>query len=354
MNWIGASDASKRGKIRAKRNRAEQDGANAGVAGDAGEWPMKYPLLAIVGPTASGKSDVALHIAQELGGEIISADSMQVYRYFDIGTAKPSKEEQSLVRHHLIDIVEPDETYNAAQFAADVSRIVPEIVSRGHLPILAGGTGLYVRAAVSGFLFPSPGRDEQYRRTLELEAEIHGNEYLWEQLQKVDPVSAARIHTNDRVRIIRALEVYQQSGLPVSQHAERHTKNSDRYNCLMVCLNRDRAELYERINLRTEKMLAAGWVSETQSLVAKGYDINKGPLAALGYAEIVNYLYGKSTWEETVELIKRNTRRFAKRQLTWFRREEDAIWIDLTDRSTAEVSAQISTMLEGRSIRSGE
>jgi len=316
---------------------------------------VKYPLLAIAGPTASGKSDVALHIAQRLGGEIISADSMQVYRYFDIGTAKPSKEEQLLVRHHLIDIADPDESYNAAHFATDVGRIVPEIVGRGRIPILAGGTGLYIRAAVTGFLFPSPGRDEQYRRTLEQEAEECGNEYLWEKLRRVDPVSAARIHGNDLVRIIRALEVYQQSGLPVSQQAERGPQGgSERYDCLMVCLNRDRTELYERINLRTERMLAAGWIAETQSLLAKGYDTHKGPLAALGYAEIVNYLYGKSTREETVELIKRNTRRFAKRQLTWFRREENAVWLDLTGRSTVEVSAQISAMLEGRFIYHGE
>lgn len=315
---------------------------------------MKYPLLAIVGPTASGKSDVALHIAQKIGGEIISADSMQVYRYFDIGTAKPSKEEQLLVRHHLIDIVDPDESYNAAQFAADVSRIVPEIVARGHIPILAGGTGLYIRAAVTGFLFPSTGRDEQYRRALEQEAKMFGNEHLWEKLRIVDPVSAARIHINDQVRIVRALEVFQQSGLPVSQQAERGLQVSERYDCLMVCLNRDRIELYERINLRTERMLAAGWIAETEFLLAKGCDTRKGPLAALGYAEIINYLYGKSTMEETVELIKRNTRRFAKRQLTWFRREEDAVWLDLTSRSTAEVSAQITTMLEGRFIYNGE
>lgn len=319
---------------------------------DAGEQ-MKYPLLAIVGPTASGKSDVALHIAQELGGEIISADSMQVYRYFDIGTAKPSIEEQLLVRHHLIDIADPDETYNAAQFAADVSRIVPEIAARGHIPILAGGTGLYIRAAVTGFLFPSPGRDEQYRSELEQEAVIFGNEHLWKKLLSVDPVSAARIHINDKVRIIRALEVYRQSGLPVSQQAGR-PRNSERYDCLMICLNRDRSELYERINLRTEKMLAAGWIAETKSLLVKGYDIRKGPLSALGYAEIVNYLYGKSTLEEAAELIKRNTRRFAKRQLTWFRREENAVWMNLSGRTTAEVSGQISAMLEGRSIHSGE
>lgn len=321
---------------------------------DAGEQQMKYPLLAIVGPTASGKSDVALHIAQKLGGEIISGDSMQVYRYFDIGTAKPSKEEQLLVRHHLIDIAEPDEIYNAAQFAADVSRIVPEIVGRGHIPILVGGTGLYIRAAVTGFLFPSPGRDEHYRYELEQEAEMYGNKHLWEKLQEVDQVSAARIHVNDRVRIIRALEVYHQSGFPVSQQAKCLQSSEERYNCLMLCLDRDRSELYERINLRTEKMLAAGWIAETQYLLAKGYNTHKGPLSALGYAEIVHYLYGRATLAETVEIIKRNTRRFAKRQLTWFRREESAVWLDHTGKSTTEMSGQISAMLEGRSICNGE
>ena len=264
---------------------------------------------------------------------------MQVYRYFDIGTAKPSKEEQLLVRHHLIDIADPDESYNAAQFATDVGRIVPEIVGRGRIPILAGGTGLYIRAAVTGFLFPSPGRDEQYRRTLEQEAEECGNEYLWEKLRRVDPVSAARIHGNDLVRIIRALEVYQQSGLPVSQQAERGPQGgSERYDCLMVCLNRDRTELYERINRRVDQMIENGLVEEARKLYPKRH-LNS--LNTVGYKELFDYFDGNCTLDFAIGKIKQHSRNYARKQMTWFKRDKEINWIDLSNNKLDAVEKSI-------------
>lgn len=312
-----------------------------------------YPLLVICGPTATGKSDVALGLAGEVGGEIISADSMQVYRGFDIGTAKPTQDEQTRVVHHMIDVVDPDETFSAARYAKAVAHIVPDVVGRGRLPIMAGGTGLYIRAATQGFLFPSPGRDESYRAGLEKIATEQGSRTLHELLLKVDLQAAARIHPNDRVRLIRALEVYHLTGEPLSAHFENRPP-SPSYDCLSICLTRDRNELYARIDLRTVRMMEAGFVEEVRALLERGVSNRSGPMTALGYAEVVHHLRGLSTHEELVALIQRNTRRYAKRQLSWFRREPDMEWVNMTGRSEADVVAQIRLLAAGRFSRHGE
>lgn len=308
---------------------------------------MTYPLLVVCGPTATGKSDVGLKLALRLGGEIISADSMQVYRGFDIGTAKPTAEEQAAVRHHLIDVADPDETFNAARYARMVAAVVPAVAARGRLPIMVGGTGLYIDAATRGVLFPSPGRDESYRRELDRLAHELGHAELHRRLAAVDPESAARIHVNDRVRVIRALEVYHSTGLPLSAHLGRRADRPP-YDCLRICLVRQRDELYRRINARTLQMLEAGFENEVRGLVQMGYNLKCGPMTGLGYAEMVSYLRGLLTFDESVGLIQRNTRRYAKRQLTWFRRDPDMVWIDMTGAAPDDVVEQIATLAAGR------
>lgn len=310
-------------------------------------------MLVIGGPTATGKSEAALVLAEKLSGEIISADSMQVYRHLDIGTAKPSSEETIRVRHHLMNVVEPEEGFTAARFADEVHQVVPGILKRGHLPIMVGGTGLYIRAAISDFLFPSPGRDEQYRSRLENEALKHGSDVLHEYLAKVDPQSAARIHPNDRVRIIRALEVHHLTGVPLSNHFALR-REQPIYNNLNICLTRDRDELYERINQRTHRMMEEGFVQEVRDLISRGYRTDTGPLTGLGYAEITSYLHGLSTYEEMLRLIQRNTRRYAKRQLSWFRHEDDWIWINMSNRDMCGIVDEIAELAAGRFCRNGE
>lgn len=319
----------------------------------SGEGEGMYPLVVICGPTATGKSDIALRLASEVGGEIISADSMQVYRGFDIGTAKPTRDERARVVHHMIDVADPDETFNAARYAEAVAGIVPDVVGRGHLPIMTGGTGLYIRAATQGLLFPSPGRDEAYRAGLEKIAGEQGSQVLHEQLLRVDRQAAARIHPNDRVRLIRALEVYHLTGEPLSAHFENRPP-SPPYDCLSICLTRDRNELYARIDMRTVKMMEAGFVQEVRTLLGLGVSRRSGPMTALGYAEVVDHLRGMSTYEELVTLIQRNTRRYAKRQLSWFRREPDMDWINMTGQSEADVVAQIRLLTAGRFSSRGE
>lgn len=308
---------------------------------------MAYPLLVICGPTATGKSDVGLKLAARLGGEIISADSMQVYRYLDIGTAKPTPSEQAEVRHHLIDVADPGEPFNAARYADMVRQVVPDVVQRGRLPMMVGGTGLYIQAATRDFLFPSPGRDAAYRAELEQLAEEHGNEELHRRLAAVDPKAAARIHVNDRVRMIRALEVHHSTGVALSAHLGRRVAEP-LYDCLRVCLTRDRDELYRRIDARTIKMLEAGFEDEVRGLMGKGYDLERGPMAALGYSEMAAFLTGLLTLTECIGLIQRNTRRYAKRQLTWFRREAGLNWINMTGRTLDEVVEQIAGLAAGR------
>ncbi|MBK5274015.1 MAG: tRNA (adenosine(37)-N6)-dimethylallyltransferase MiaA [Desulfuromonadales bacterium] len=288
---------------------------------------MPQKILVICGPTASGKSDLALRLARALDGEIINADSMQVYRGMDIGTAKPTPEQCGEVPHHLIDVVHPDQPFSAADFAAAADRAIREISSRGKRSIVVGGTGLYIRALLKG-LVDSPGGDVQFRQCLHEEAERTGNQALLERLRRVDPQLAAQLHPNNLVRIIRALEVHHLTGIPLSRYQQEHGFAEQRYRSLQIGIRVERSLLYSRIEERVERMLAEGLLAEVRGLMAAGYDSGMKALRSIGYKEACSCLAGECSLEEARELIKRNTRHYAKRQLTWFTADKDILWLE--------------------------
>jgi tRNA dimethylallyltransferase len=282
------------------------------------------PLLVIVGPTASGKTGVALRLAEELAAEIVSADSVQVYRGLDIGSAKPSPAERARVPHHLIDVAEPGDDFDAARFRALAAQAIDDITGRGRRVIVAGGTGLYIRALLGG-LFPSAPRNPALRQALMSQAREEGREALWERLAAADPEAAGRIHPRDLVRVVRALEVTQLSGRPLSELQAEHGFRERAYPYTKIGLAVPRAELYRRIDARVDEMLAAGWVEEVRDLLAR-YGPRARALQSLGYRHLSAHLEGKLSLEEARGLIARDTRRYAKRQLVWFR-AEDVTWL---------------------------
>ncbi|GAB7388364.1 tRNA (adenosine(37)-N6)-dimethylallyltransferase MiaA [Bacillaceae bacterium] len=296
--------------------------------------PTRDRLLVIVGPTAVGKTALSLQIAQDFAGEIISGDSMQVYRGMDIGTAKATKEERALVPHHLIDIKDPDEDFSVAEFQSLVRPLIREINERGHLPILVGGTGLYIQSVTHGYHFPEASQDEAFRREMHALAEREGNEALHNRLLAIDPETAARLHPNDRKRIIRALEIYHVTGKRMSELQKK--EREPRYDLLMIGLTMERQKLYERINERVEQMIDQGLIDEVKSLLARGYGPHLTSMQALGYKELIPYLEGRITKEEAIETIKKRTRNFAKRQLSWFRRLREIQWFDLTETASRD------------------
>jgi tRNA dimethylallyltransferase len=291
----------------------------------------KPSILIILGPTATGKSSLAIELSKELNGEIISADSMQVYRKMDIGTAKPSREDLSSTPHHLIDIKEPDEPWTVSDFTEHAAKLISEIQKKDKLPIIAGGTGLYLNAFLEGFSFPITPADLKLRARLEKIADEKGSKSLWEKLKGADPRAAEKISENDKKRIIRALEVYETTGKPISD-LQKKSSVRDKYNVVMIGLNIEREKLYERINKRVDDMISSGLVQEVKSLMEAGYDKKLNSMQALGYKEMIDHIEDKMGLPETVELIKRKTRNFARRQMTWFRRFDDVQWFDaLTD-----------------------
>jgi tRNA dimethylallyltransferase len=283
------------------------------------------PLIAIVGPTASGKSALALRLARDLGGEIVSCDSQQVYRGLDIGTAKASPPEREAVPHHLIDVVDPDEPFSAAEYARRARAALVGITTRGHLPIVAGGTGLYLRALLEG-LFDGPSRDEGTRRRLEALAERFGDARLHRLLGHVDPSAAARIQPRDRVRIVRGLEVYQVTGRPLSEHHRDEGEPLQGYRTLLLGLEPDRGRLREVVEHRTRGMLDGGLLDEVRGLLESGYAPELRPLQAIGYREAVAVVQGRMSPEEAERAIVTATMRLAKRQMTWFRHQADVTW----------------------------
>jgi tRNA dimethylallyltransferase len=288
---------------------------------------MNPPVLSIVGPTASGKTPLSLLLAERLRGEIVSADSRQVYRYLTIGTAKPSIEQLGKVQHHFVDMLDPNEEYSAGQYGKDARKVIGEILHRHKTPILVGGSGLYVRAVVDG-LFEGPGKDPELREILESRMQTEGPERMLEELRKVDPTAAGRMDPTQRRRILRALEVYHITGKPLSTlHAMQATESP--YRFIQFGLNWPREVLYERIHRRVDEMVESGLTREVEGLRRSGYSRRINALNTVGYKEVFEFLDGLRGWEETVELIKRNTRRFAKRQLTWFRADKRIRWIDL-------------------------
>jgi tRNA dimethylallyltransferase len=286
---------------------------------------MKPRLVIILGPTGVGKSQVAFELALSVGGEIVNADSQQVYRYMDIGTGKPSPERRQRVPHHLIDIVDPDEEFNAALFRQAAMERAREIWSRGKNVILCGGTGLYIRALTQG-LFTGPSRNPEVRKGLEEEAEKRGPASLYERLREVDPEATSWIHPNDRQRIVRALEVFAVTGRPMSHWQREHGFKEDAFETLKIGLNREREEIYSLLNRRCEEMIANGLVEEVKGLAERGYSLDLRSLQSVGYRHVGLYLSGGMSLEDAVSLMKRDTRHLAKRQLTWFRADHEIRW----------------------------
>ena len=292
-------------------------------------------IIVIVGPTASGKSRVAIELAERFDGEIINADSMQVYRYMDIGTAKPSKEDRERIRHHLIDIRNPGEDFDAAQFRDEASKTVEDIVSRGYLPIVAGGTGLYLKALTQG-LFEVPKVDKELRERLRKEVEDSGTPALYKKLAEVDPVAAEKIGPHNVHRIIRALEVFYLTGIPISRLQEGHAFSERLYDYLKIGLSVERETLYRKIDDRVDNMIKEGLVEEVSRIIEMGYRPESKAMLALGYSQICNCLEGKYSLEEAVSLIKRGTRHYAKRQMTWFRRDDEITWFNTKEEDCLE------------------
>ncbi|MXZ00703.1 tRNA (adenosine(37)-N6)-dimethylallyltransferase MiaA [Candidatus Poribacteria bacterium] len=288
---------------------------------------MKVRLLCLLGPTAVGKTEIAIQLAQRLNAEIISVDSRQIYRQMDIGTAKPTPEERQAARHHLIDCADISQPFSVADYQSLADAAIADIQNRGKRVLLVGGAGLYFRVIVDG-LFEGPGADIALREQLEREADQLGVEALHERLRACDPVSAERIHPNNVVRVIRALEIYELTGTPMSEHQQQWQHENQRYLFTAFCLTMPRALLYQRIEQRVDVMLANGLVAEVEALLAEGYARDSAALRSFGYRELIAYLDGKCTYLEAVAQLKQNTRRFAKRQLTWFRKDTRIEWID--------------------------
>ncbi len=286
------------------------------------------PLVILTGPTAVGKTALSIKLASEIGGEIISADSMQVYRQMDIGSAKIKPEEMGGIPHHMIDILEPEEEFNVCLFEKLALEAMEQIYERGHIPVVVGGTGFYIQALLYQIDFTEEETDTAYRDKLWQLGEEKGNHYLHELLRKVDPKSAEEIHENNRKRVIRALEFYENCGKPISTHNKEQRQKTSAYNSCYFVLTDDRKKLYERIESRVDQMLSKGLVDEVRTLKERGCNASMVSMQGLGYKEILEYLDGRCSLLEAVEKIKKETRHFAKRQLTWFRREKDVIWID--------------------------
>ncbi|MEG6615637.1 tRNA (adenosine(37)-N6)-dimethylallyltransferase MiaA [Peptococcaceae bacterium 1198_IL3148] len=308
---------------------------------------MKKTLIAIVGPTATGKTAVGVELALRLNGEVVSADSMLVYKSMDIGTAKPTPQEQRGVPHHLIDIISPLEEYNVAKYQQHAEEAIHKIHTKNRLPIIVGGTGLYIRSIIDEYNFDIPGEDVEFRLHLQRQAAEKGGVWLHNQLVQVDPVAAENIHPNNIRRVIRALEVYKLTGKPFSSMQCASYQSKAKYQVSIFGLTMPREMLYRRIEQRVDNMLAAGLIDEVKMLLRQGINRSSTAMQGLGYKEIVAYLAGETTLEAAIELLKRDTRRFAKRQLTWFRRDPRIHWIDMHNYdSTAQVTNEIINLLQ--------
>ena len=288
-------------------------------------------LIVVAGPTASGKSAAAVELARMIGGEIISADSMQVYRYMDIGSAKITKDEMMGVPHYLIDVADPTEEFDVVRYAHEAKAAISDIVSRGKIPILCGGTGFYIQAVTRDIDFSETGSLPKYREELTDYAAQHGNTALHEQLKNIDPVSYETIHPNNLKRVIRALEYYKETGMTISAHNEAERQRETPYDLHFFVLNDDRAVLYDRIDRRVDFMMAEGLYDEVMYLRQMGLTRDMVSMQGLGYKEMLDCMDGRYDLDEAVRILKRDSRHYAKRQITWFKREKDAVWIDRAD-----------------------
>lgn len=310
------------------------------------------PMIVLTGPTAVGKTETSLQLAKAVGGEIISADSMQVYRYMNIGTAKIRPEQMQGIPHYLVDEQEPDEEFNVMIFQKKVKEYIEDIYSRGKIPILVGGTGFYIQAVLYDIAFTENQGEDRYRRDLQQLAEEQGELFLHEKLRQVDPESAEAIHPNNIKRVIRALEYFHFTGEKFSAHNAVERARKSPYQFLYVVLNMDRERLYQRIDRRVDQMLEEGLVAEVQALLERGYDRSLVSMQGLGYKEIAAALEGECTLEEAIYRIKRDTRHFAKRQLTWFRREREVVMLDKEKyASVEELVKEIVKLAEEKGIK---
>lgn len=286
---------------------------------------IKPKIIVICGPTALGKTSISIDLAKIFYGEVINADSMQIYRYMDIGTAKPTPEEQAAVAHHMVDIINPDEPFDARQYALMAQEKIKQLHIKGVIPLIVGGTGLYIKALVHG-LFNLGPLDAYVRDKLIQKANVQGSNFLHKQLMGCDPYAAQRIHPNDTYRIIRALEIYETTGKPISKLHREHKFSDTPYNVLKIGLIMARDLLYDRINKRVDVMIEAGFVDEVKWLIKEGYSTDLKSMRSIGYRHMVDFIQGNSSWSEALGIFKRDTRRYAKRQLTWFKADAEILW----------------------------
>jgi tRNA dimethylallyltransferase len=307
-------------------------------------------VIIILGPTASGKTKLSIELAKKIDGEIISADSMQIYKYMNIGTAKPDMEERAGIKHYLIDEVNPDEEFSVARFQQLALNYIKEILGKGKHPIITGGTGLYINSLIYNINFSETISDWELREKLKQEAEEKGNQFLHDRLTAVDPAAAAKIHVNDLKRIIRALEVYEYTKKPISYHQEVSKTIPPEHNYIIIGLTMDRERLYERINKRVDLMLEKGLVEEVKKLVSMGYDKNAIAMQGLGYKEILQYIRGEKLLDEVIYILQRDTRHYAKRQMTWFRRIPGVHWVNVDCMDQQEILKNVSDYLATHGI----
>ena len=303
----------------------------------------KPKTIIICGPTALGKTATAIGLAENFTGEIVGADSMQVYKYMDIGTAKPTRDEQSRITHHMVDIVAPNEHFDTKTYARMARKRIMNLNSRGIVPFVVGGTGLYIKALVHG-LFEAEASDHAIRSRLKEEVQIHGSAFLHQRLCRKDPGSAKKIHPNDAYRIIRALEVYETTGKPMAELHRKHNFKDNAFDVLKIGLHIDREVLYHRINQRVDAMIDAGLVGEVAGLLEMGYGPALKSMQSIGYRHMVDFIQGRCEWDETVRILKRDTRRYAKRQLTWFKADSNIIWVE--PRQFSEIRDLIKKFLQ--------
>ncbi len=298
------------------------------------------PVIVIAGPTASGKTGLSIELAKLINGSIVSADSMQIYRYMDIGTAKPDENERSGIRHYLINEVDPDENFSVARYRELAMQYIESVIKDGKHPIVTGGTGLYINSLLYNISFSEAISDDELRAALKKEAEEKGNRYLYGRLLEIDPEAAAKIHENDIKRVIRAIEVYTHTNKTMSEHVKMSRMEPAPYEYIVFGLNWDREKLYKRIDARVDKMISDGLVDEVKQLMEMGYDKGTTAMQAIGYKEILRYLIDENSLEDTIDILKRDTRHYAKRQLTWFRRIREINWLDLDENTDLKEVAE--------------
>ena len=292
---------------------------------------LKQKVIIICGPTASGKTDLSINIAEKINGEIVSADSMQIYKDMDIGTAKPSMEERKKIEHYMIDIINPDERYSVADFKCEAMKCIEKIVKKGKVPIVVGGTGLYIDSIYYGIEYNEIKTDLVYREKLEEIAKKEGLEKLYEKALEIDPIAIKKISKNDKKRIIRVLEIYHETGKTKTEQEAESIKKEKQYDYKIIAIDMDRKQLYERINKRVDMMIDQGLIEEVEKILKK-YNTFPTAMQGLGYKEVVKYINNEYTKEEMIEKIKMESRRYAKRQITWFKRNKDIIWLNSSDK----------------------